>query len=76
MAKSSWYKDKKETKIIINGEEWVPESLLTSYHSSYETSQSENAMFKCLGDVRILLDGNLPEEIIGKIENIILRHFS
>jgi len=32
MAEPTWYINKKETKIIINGEEWVPSSLLTSHN--------------------------------------------
>lgn len=44
MAEASWNKNEKETKIIINGEEWVPSSSLTSYNSSYENELLQNKL--------------------------------
>ena len=41
MAEPTWYINKKETKIIINGEEWVPVSLHTSYTRAYASALYE-----------------------------------
>ena len=38
-------------------------------------SDSADATSKCLKDIRSLLDGNLPEESIEEIEDIVIRHF-
>ena len=40
MAQPTWHKDNKKTKIIINGEEWVPKTLAQQILSGSEPKGS------------------------------------
>lgn len=48
MAEPTWYEKVKKTVIIINGEEWVPKSLLTFDNS---VSDSASPKLPSLDDV-------------------------
>jgi hypothetical protein len=53
----------------------LAEGYYTAPIAQQTLSDSADATSKCLKDLRSLLDGNLPEESIEEIEDIVIRHF-
>jgi len=71
MARSTWYKDKNETKIIINGEEWVPSSLLTSYNSDYSVQPKAPPKLPSLESINKHIDNCVDPCDVAIVQNAI-----
>jgi len=67
MARPTWHKDKKETKIIINGEEWSPKSLLTSHNSDYAAASPAPKLPSFDDVMEDCYDGCMDEDIIKEV---------